>query len=81
VVADDEALPLELGIGVVDRPGRREAAGLGHGVRIAALRPLRGSLVRYFGVAANRANGRVTRGVTRPTSSRTNNFILQQIFQ
>jgi hypothetical protein len=28
---DDEALPLKLGIGVLDRPGRREAAG-GHGV-------------------------------------------------
>ena len=25
VVADDEALPLELGIGILERPGRREA--------------------------------------------------------
>jgi hypothetical protein len=30
VVADDEALPAELGIGVLDRPGRREAARFGH---------------------------------------------------
>ena len=30
VIADDEALPLGLGIGILDRPGRREAA-LGHG--------------------------------------------------
>jgi hypothetical protein len=31
-VADDEAVLAELGIGVVDRPRRREAAGLGQEV-------------------------------------------------
>jgi hypothetical protein len=27
-VADDEALPFQLGIGIIDRPGRRKAAGV-----------------------------------------------------
>jgi hypothetical protein len=30
VVADDEALLAELGVGIVDRLGSREAAGFGH---------------------------------------------------
>jgi hypothetical protein len=32
-VADDEALPLKLGVGIVNGPGRREAAGLAHEAR------------------------------------------------
>ena len=38
-VADDEALSVELGVGFLDRPGRREAAGFCHEASLTCAAP------------------------------------------